>query len=192
MAEVKILIEGYTNAEADQSDEGEEITCPTITLVRDGENIIIIDPGVLSSQEILIDKLKEAGLAVGDINLVFLTHSHLDHYRNTGMFASAKVLEYWGLWTGGKCDDRPQNLSEDIEIIETPGHSVDSLTMLVKTKEGTVAICGDVFWREDYPVEDPYATDQVKLAESRKKVLSRADYVITGHGKMFKVEKLSP
>jgi glyoxylase-like metal-dependent hydrolase (beta-lactamase superfamily II) len=36
---------------------------------------------------------------------------------------------------------------------------------------------------------DPYVKDKEKLKESRKKILEIADYVIPGHGKMFKVEK---
>jgi len=51
---------------------------------------MIVDPGVLESQQILIDKLKEQELSVNDINIVCITHSHIDHYRNIGMFPEAK------------------------------------------------------------------------------------------------------
>jgi len=37
--------------------------------------------------------------------------------------------------------------------------------------------------------EDEFATDIEKLKESRKKVLEIADWIIPGHGKMFKVNK---
>ncbi|MCU0680506.1 MAG: MBL fold metallo-hydrolase [Planctomycetes bacterium] len=190
MAEVKILVEGYTNADAKESLETtEEKTCATITLVRDQNLVIIVDPGVLESQNILIDKLKEEGLNISDINLVFLTHSHIDHYRNIGMFPRAKTLEYWGLWEGNSSQDRPESLSSDIKIISTPGHSNDSLTLLVNTIHGVVAICGDVFWKENYPELDAYANDMETLKKSRQQVLAQADWVIPGHGKMFKVVK---
>ena len=71
----------------------------------------------------------------------------------------------------------------------TPGHSYDSITLLVKTNNGIVAICGDVFWKEDFPKDDPYASNKEKLEESRKKILEVADWIIPGHGKMFKVKK---
>lgn len=185
MAEVKILIQGYTSAD---NSAGEEKTCPTISLVRDKGAIIIIDPGVLEDQNILKKKLKEEDLTTDSVDFVFLTHSHLDHYRNAGMFARAKVIEYFGVWDGAKCDDWEEQFSEDIQIIKTPGHDYSSLTFLVKTEEGRVAICGDVFWKENYPEKDPYASDPVKLAESRKKVLEAADFVIPGHGPVFKVK----
>jgi len=57
MAEVKILIEGYTTADTTESEE--EKTCPTISLIKDNDFVIITDPGVLESQDILKDKLKE-------------------------------------------------------------------------------------------------------------------------------------
>ena len=190
MAEVKVLIEGYTNADS-VGESGEERTATTITLVRDGNWVIVTDPGVLESQDILVAALAKEGLQVADVNLVFVTHSHLDHYRNVGMFAEAKNLEYWAIWDGNKADDWEEQFTNDVKIIKTPGHNYDGLTMLAKTKDGVVAIAGDLWWKENYPdaTNDPYASDQKKLAESRQKVLALADYIIPGHGPMFKVEK---
>ncbi len=185
MAEVKILIEGYTTADP-AAEDGEEKTCPTIILVKDKDIVMIVDPGVLEDQKMLIDKLKEEGLTINDINIVCITHSHIDHYRNIGMFPKAKTLEYYGLWDGQIADDWQEQFTDDIRIIKTPGHDYSSITLLVKTEKGTVAICGDVFWKENFPEDDPYASDKEKLKESRKKVLEIADYIIPGHGKMFK------
>ncbi len=188
MAEVKVLIEGFTNADSKEKGE-EEKTCATITLVKDKNIIMIVDPGVLDSQDILIKKLKEENLTVNDVNIVCITHSHIDHYRNIGMFPKAKTLEYFGLWNGGSVEDWKEQFTEDIRIIKTPGHNYDGISLLVKTKKGIVAIVGDVFWKESFPEDDPYASDKEKLKESRKKILELADYIIPGHGKMFKVKK---
>jgi len=189
MAEVKVLIPGYTNADsADRSDE-EETSCPTITLIKDKDMNIIVDPGVLEDQQILIDALEKEGLSIEDIDIVFLTHSHIDHYRNTGMFPNAKTLEFYGIWEKNKVEDWKEQFTEDIKIIKTPGHDSSSLTFLVKIDKGTVAICGDVFWKKDYPKDDPYASKPDKLIESRKLILELADYIVPGHADMYKVEK---
>ncbi len=185
MAEVKILIEGYTS-EGSAAESGEEKTCSTTTLIRDKDIVMVVDPGVLEDQKILIDKLKEEGLTIDDVNIVCITHSHIDHYRNIGMFPKAKTLEYYGLWDGQTVDDWQEQFTDDIRIIKTPGHDYSSITLLVKTEQGIVAICGDVFWKENFPKDDPYASDKKKLEESRKKVLEMADYIIPGHGGMFK------
>lgn len=187
MAEVKVLVPGYTNA--DSAAEGEEKTCATITLVRDENIVMVCDPGVLDSQQILIDALKKEGLAVSDVNYVFITHSHIDHYRNIGMFPDAKTLEYFGIWDGGKVVDWEEQFTQDIKIIKTPGHNYDGLTLLVETSEGTIAICGDVFWKENFPESDAYASDLKKLQESRQKVLQLADFIIPGHAGMYPVSK---
>jgi glyoxylase-like metal-dependent hydrolase (beta-lactamase superfamily II) len=197
MAEVKILVQGYTTA--DSATEGDEKTCATITLVRDKNIVMVCDPGVLDSQQILIDALKKEGLTINDVNYIFITHSHIDHYRNIGMFPDAKTLEYWGIWDGGRAEDWKENFTEDIKIIKTPGHNYDGLTLLIKTKEGLsfrssqakeeiIAVCGDVFWKENYPENDPYASDLKKLQESRQKVLQLADFIIPGHAGMYKVK----
>ncbi len=188
MAEVKILVEGYTNADS-VAEGGEEKSCPTITLVRDQDVIMVVDPGILEDQKILIDKLNEENLTIDDVNVVCITHSHIDHYRNIGMFPRTKTLEYWGLWDKNTVEDWKEQFTENIRIVKTPGHNYDGLTLLVKTERGVVAICGDVFWKENFPEDDPYASDKEKLIESRKKILEIADWVIPGHGKMYKVQK---
>ena len=150
---------------------------------------------VLNSEEVKerFEKvLKKYNLTIDDIDVVFISHSHMDHYKNIGMFPKAKALDFYGwfeddLWV--ECDGK---ISDNIKIINTPGHSDDSMTMLVKTevegKKAVVAICGDVFWKEHYPEYDKLANDNPKLKLTRTKVLKLADYIIPGHGGMFKVK----
>jgi glyoxylase-like metal-dependent hydrolase (beta-lactamase superfamily II) len=187
MAEVKILIKGYTNA--DSLEEGEEErSCSTSTLIKDKDIVMVTDPGVLESQQVLIDALKKENLNIEDVNIVCLTHSHIDHYRNVGMFPKAKVLEFYGIWDKNTVDAWDEQFTKDIKIIKTPGHAYTSITLLVKTEKGIIAIVGDVFWKENFPEKDEYADEPKILKESRKKVLELADYIIPGHGGMFKVK----
>ena len=188
MDKVKVLIEGYTTVGPVVSDE-EEKTCSTVTLIRDEDVIMVVDPGALEDQKILVDKLKEEGLSVDDVNVVCITHSHMDHYRNIGMFPRAKGLDYWGFWDRDTVKDWKEQFTENIQIIKTPGHNYDAITLLVKTDKGIIAVCGDVFWAEDLPEDDPYASDKEKLKESRRKVLEVADWIIPGHAGMYKVKK---
>lgn len=184
MAEVKVLIKGHL-----EDKTREQGYRPTISLIKDGDITMIVDPGVLSDKNILVERLAKQGLTPDDINFVFLTHSHFDHYANVALFSKAKVLEYYGLWDGEEMKDWTENFSKNIRIIKTPGHDYSSLTALVKTADGVIAICGDVFWREDFPEDDPYASDKKKLADSRRLVKDLADYIIPGHGDIYKVKK---
>ncbi len=190
-AEVKILIEGSSIADA-VAETGVENTQPTITLVRDGDLIMVVDPGILENQQILIDALKKENLTVNDVNVVCITHSHFDHYRNVGMFPKAKTLEYYGLWHENTIDDWPEEFTSNIKVLHTPGHDATGITLFVTTVDGIVAICGDVFWRENYPRDphdDAFASNPEKLKESREMILKMADWVIPGHGKMYKISK---
>ena len=191
VAQVKVLVKGYTSAGSKQSgkDKDVERTFATITLVRDKNHIIVVDPGVLADPQILVDALKKEKLKPEDVNLVFLTHSHIDHYRNLGMFPKAKVLEYFGFWSGNTSEDWNENLSEDARIMKTPGHDSTGLSLIVKTAKGTVVIAGDVFWKENYPKKDPYADNPKILAETRKKILKIADFIVPGHADIYKVKR---
>jgi len=112
----------------------------------------------------------------------------MDHYRNIGMFPKAKALDYWGIWDKDTVIDWKSQFTENILIIKTPGHNYDGITLLVKTEQGIVAVVGDVFWKENFSEDDPYASDKEKLLKSRKLVLQKADFIIPGHGNMYEVK----
>lgn len=184
MAEVKILVKGYVSADT----RGR--ACSTVVLVRDGKIKMVIDPGTVRNPQELVKKLKNEKLSPADVNWVCITHSHMDHYRNIGMFPKAKTLDYWGVWEADNSWKlKGGRLTENIRVIKTPGHSYDGITLLVKTSEGVVAVCGDVFWKENFPKKDKYATDAKKLGESRARVLKEADFIIPGHGGIYRVRK---
>jgi len=187
--QVKILVEGYTNADSKAESGGEEKTCATISLVRDGALIMVVDPGVLESQQILIGALQNEGLTVNDVNVICITHSHIDHYRNIGMFPEAKALDYFGVWDKNVCEDWQEQFAPNIQILRTPGHDYTSITLFVRTDDGVVAICGDVFWKENYPEEDVYATSPQELKKSRRLVLKMADWIIPGHAGIYRVSR---
>lgn len=190
MAEVKILIPGYTTADAKSAVPDDiERSCATVSLILDGDIKMVVDPGVLEDQKLLVDALKREGLKISDITHVGLTHSHPDHYINAGMFPEAKFVEFFGVWHRNTVVDREENFSKNIKIIETPGHDRTGITFLVETEKGRVAVAGDVFWKENFPEDDPYADDLAKLKESRAKLLKIADYIVPGHANIYQVKR---
>jgi len=196
MAEVKVLIKGYAREE----DDGEEATCTT-TLIRENNLNIIVDPGM--NRKLLLEGLKKENLEPKDIKYVILTHTHLDHCLLTGIFEKATILDDSSLYSfDGKIREHEGKVPEtDIEIIKTPGHDQFHCSVLVNDKKlGKVVIAADVIWWADNEKQktdkesimnrkDPYMKNKEQLTKSREKILNIADYIIPGHGEMFKVKK---
>ena len=192
MSEIKVLIEGY----AKETKNG-WIANSTVTLVESNYKKIIVDPGW--DRNNLIKSLKKENLATKDIDYVFLTHNHPDHVFLAGIFENAKLIDELYVYSDGLITKHGGVVSEtDLKVIRTPGHVEEHCSLVVPTKQGTYVVAGDVFWWLDNekqevniskPDNDPEHMDLKKLIDSRKKILEIADYIIPGHGKMFKVNK---
>jgi glyoxylase-like metal-dependent hydrolase (beta-lactamase superfamily II) len=192
MDKLKILIPGYARKEASGCYKA---TSMAVLVQSDGKNVLI-DPGLYPQE--LKAALQRENLRLEDIDIVTVTHSHLDHARNSKLFAKNKVLNIFSLYK-----QIPENLiipGTQIRVIYTPGHVPEHVSFLVDTVEGKYAIAGDVFWWEDSEVQatdtasllahaDPLAKDVALLKKSRQKLISVADYIIPGHGKTFKVPR---
>jgi len=196
MAKIKILIEGRV-----KKTENGWLASPSTVLIKDGEVNILVDPG--SDKELLVKKLAEENLQCADIDIVFLTHHHLDHTLNLRLFPDCDILLDTDMMNGADeiftySDKIPKT---NIKIIPTPGHTIDHESLLVQTDRGKICVAGDLFWwleneeqKTDYESlisrQDPNgAKDELVLKESRKLVLELADWVIPGHGPMFRSPK---
>lgn len=191
MNKVKVLVEGYA-----KKIKGGWSASSTVTLVESNGKNIIVDPGC--NRKKLIEGLKKNNLEITDIDFVFLTHGHTDHSLLAGIFPNAKVLNSKEIYDNDKqVEHHNQILGMDVGIIPTPGHSKNHCSLVVRTEEGTYVIAGDLFWWTDdeeqiIDVNKPdiaHVFDMKQLVENRKKVLKIADWIIPGHGKIFKVEK---
>jgi len=146
--------------------------------------------------------LKKHGLAPKDIDIVILTHTHIDHCMNLHLFANAKVYckfldKYPGLVHNieqgalqrATIEDGTV-VAENVSLLLTPGHTNDSISVVVSNSDKKTIVSGDAFYSEKNVDNDPLdfvTSDMGQYNESRKKILAIADYIIPGHGKMFKV-----
>jgi glyoxylase-like metal-dependent hydrolase (beta-lactamase superfamily II) len=84
-------------------------------------------------------------------------------------------------------------------VVATPGHTEEHASLLVETATGLVAVAGDLFWwaadekqeTSNLPKliarKDPFMNDFAALKKSRKMLLDLADWLIPGHGQMFRL-----
>lgn len=190
MAIVKILIEGYAKEIKDGW-----LASSTTVLIQDSGKNVIVDPGV--NKKLLLKKLKEEKLAPEDIDIVFLTHYHVDHALLAAIFDKAVVVDGDTIYQEDKETEYEGKIpGTNLRPILTPGHAHEHAALLVPTQKGKVVIAGGVFWwlgeekqEVDINKEDPFTKDRKALLKSRRKILEIADWIIPGHGKMFQNPK---
>ena len=140
MAEVKVLIKGY----AKETDNG-WIASSTTTLIEESGKRIIVDPG--TNRQLLFSSLRKEGLTTSDIDIVFLSHFHIDHVLLTGIFENALVLDGETIYENDR--ERTYNgkiPGTNLKVLPTPGHADEHASIIAETDVGKVAIAQDLFW----------------------------------------------
>ncbi|MDQ3126951.1 MAG: MBL fold metallo-hydrolase [Chloroflexota bacterium] len=164
----------------------------SISLIRDGDAIIVADPGLVASQARILDPLGALGVDPAAVTHVFLSHHHPDHTMNAGLFPNAEVVDFWAryqhdLWLDHEGDG--WKMTDRTTLWLTPGHSEEDASLIVEADDGVYALT-HLWWRHDRTPEiDPFAPDQAILESQRTRVLAVADIVIPGHGEAFRVDR---
>jgi glyoxylase-like metal-dependent hydrolase (beta-lactamase superfamily II) len=181
-ARVHVVHEGYLR----EADDGEHVG-GTVTLIIDGDTVIVVDPGMVSAREALLSAIAGHGVAPGDVSDVVFSHHHPDHTVNAALFPAARIHDHWATYDGDLWISREAEgarLSESVALIATPGHTGEDITTLAATPDGVHA-CTHAWWGSDGPAEDPFSNDLEALAASRARILTLAAVIIPGHGPAF-------
>jgi glyoxylase-like metal-dependent hydrolase (beta-lactamase superfamily II) len=182
MAEVHILSDGYL------SDEDDHVRS-TVGFVRDGDVLVVIDPGMVASPADILDPLERLGVKPAEITDVVLSHHHPDHTLKAALFPNARVHDHWAWYRDDLWVDRAAEgfeVSPGVTLLETPGHTPQDISTVVETAEGLVVFT-HLWWNESGPEEDPYSTDPEALHRNRVRILSLPGLVriAPGHGPAF-------
>lgn len=170
-------------------------TVSTCSLVRDGDAVIVVDPGLAPSQAAILDPLADRGLAPSDVTDVVISHHHPDHTLNVALFPNARVHDHWAIYDfAGRWDDveaEGRVLAPSVRLIRTAGHSAEDISTVVGTPDG-IAVLTHLWWSAAGPAEDPYAPDPVALHAARDRVLRFADLLVPAHGASFAPSDATP
>lgn len=179
MTSVHLLTAGYAD----------ERCASSVILVRDGDALIVADPGMVASRSRILDPLSALGVAPEAVTHVFLSHHHPDHTVNIALFPNAEVVDFWARYRADEWLDhegdgyRP---SPRTQLWLTPGHTEEDATLIVEADDAVYALT-HLWWRGDRtPEVDPLAWDQAALERGRVCVLAIAEVVIPGHGEPFR------
>ena len=182
-------------------------------LIRDDGLNIVFDPGILQLGRYgtLTKRLAEFDLTPDDIDLVINSHCHYDHVEANYLFKGKplviheKEIEYtdqlyWPEWRKAFIDIMEvdairgdKQVSKNVNVVETVGHTPGSITAQVDTLDGMIALVGDaVIVKEDLlELRPPSVVTKNIAAEvavnSLKKIRDmNPSLVIPGHDAPFK------
>ncbi|MEA2608621.1 MAG: hypothetical protein QOJ75_864 [Chloroflexota bacterium] len=179
MATVHLLHAGYADERVGSS----------VVLVRDGDSLIVVDPGMVASRARILGPLAAHDVTAEAVTHVFLSHHHPDHTINIALFPNAEVVDFWArykddLWLDHDGDG--YRLAPNSQLWLTPGHTEEDATLVVTADDGVYAMT-HLWWMSDRtPAVDPLGWDQAAIERGRMRVLDMADVVIPGHGGPFR------
>lgn len=209
MNELIVLNVGYSAMEEKQVEGEMEVMVAncTCTLIKSHDCNIIVDTMTPWDGDLLLQRLQEHRLAPDDISWVVSTHGHSDHLGNNNLFLKARHIVGTNISQRNRYfihdfTSAPFRLSDTIEVLATPGHTLSCVSLLVRNctiaggipapSTQTVAIVGDLFERaEDIPDAalwlDAGSEDPAAQRRNRARMATLADYIVPGHGPGFAV-----
>jgi glyoxylase-like metal-dependent hydrolase (beta-lactamase superfamily II) len=172
-------------------------TFPNTVLLR-GSRTIVVDPGLPLQNEPVVKALAAHGLTPGDVDLVVLTHAHLDHAGGCADLLLPVVVHdrettapHWVL-VGGLLELLPLqrlqgergDLAPGVEWALTPGHCDGHISLKVETADGPVVMCGDTIGprRDEFDAMRPSGPSAGELLASWRRIREwRPASIIAGH-----------
>ncbi len=194
----------YNHNVWDYDPPGKRHACTT-TFIESGNRRILVDPGnhsPFSLEEALVCR---TSLKPEDIDTVFLTHFHKNHFSALHQFKKSVWLmarteiQWWSRQS--KTSEEEKNILSRIipieehsipgvEPISTPGHTHGLTSLLFETREGMVVIAGDaILTFEHFDSREPSENSE-DIKEARRsidRIAKIADLIVPGHDNYFVV-----
>ena len=165
----------------------------TSTLIKADGKLIVVDTSSKDMRPSLKMSLKQIGVFAKDVDIVVLTHNHSDHTANVDMSPNAKLYIHDGEDVkpkGAEVIDGDVTIAKGVELVYTPGHTWDSMSVFVNGIDRKYAIVGDAVPLQDNIIKGvPPGICVCKdvAMKSIKTICDYADVIIPGHGAPFKI-----
>ncbi|MCX6793125.1 MAG: MBL fold metallo-hydrolase [Candidatus Falkowbacteria bacterium] len=177
----------------------------SISLIKDGKDVILFDVGHYAVREKIIDTLKKY-----KINKVFISHLHYDHCLNIDLFVKKGIKIYLNE-KEFLCLDKIKkedvytfkyfknivssknlvlfngefNISKNVSAIETIGHTSGHSSLIFKMKNKHCIVAGDAIKTyKDYKnitSFDVVPFSVSALIKTKKEIVYNFDIIIPGH-----------
>lgn len=203
MPNFKILIQGL-NVRPRQGYFGYS----SVILIQDDGKNILFDTGSYGVRSILIDLLKKM-----TIDIVFISHLHFDHaanidlFKNIPIYVNKKEIDYLNIekssfnpntFTHAKyllkdlniyAFKKEENISTNIKIKFTPGHTIGHSSLEFKNHNKRIIILGDAIksYKEYTSHKNNHFCYNIQKYRQTKSFLNNEyDILIPGHDRIIK------
>lgn len=188
-----------------------------VTLIKEEENLIIFDTGHYGDRCKLVETFQKHKIDIKKVKYVILSHLHWDHCSNISLFPeatiilSSKELDYGKKVMEGSITDNDYpieivehlinkskylaiestyEISPNLSIFETPGHTTGSISLHIKNSENPIVIAGDaVITGEEFKSGQSNIiclnSSILKIKESIDEIKKIGKIVIPGHDLPF-------
>jgi glyoxylase-like metal-dependent hydrolase (beta-lactamase superfamily II) len=202
-----LVVQGFT-AGSDQA----RLALSTVCLLR-GQKTTIVDAAHYGRRVLIEERLRALGVAPEQVDTLVLTHLHWDHMQCIDLFPNATIyvhpaeLEYvksprTGDWAtmryvsaalAGrevKTVEEGDEIEPGLRVIETPGHTVGSISLVLDAPEGTTGIVGDALPNARTALKrKPYLIffEERAAEQSGEKIVSTCQVLYCGHDRPFRL-----
>lgn len=180
----------------ESDDRGVRSAICTCTVIKGDGFRVIVDPSLKDAGEMASELDRRTGLELSDIDTVFITHQHGDHHCGLPHFPRATWLagnDVAAAMTKSARYNKPikpaeKQIHDAIDVMPTPGHTMDHHGLRFDCAGLSVAIAGDAvatrdFWRERRGYFN--AVDFKLSARTIDSIAAIADVVVPGHDNCF-------
>lgn len=170
----------------------------TCTLIAGSGFRLLVDPSLANGLDMVKELDRRTGLKPGDIDAVFITHEHADHFAGLAhfpkavWFAGALVAEILnrGLAFARKVEAAPKTMFGAVEVLPTPGHTQSHHSLRFQCEGRWVVAAGDAvatrdFWRERRSYYN--AVDPALAARTIDSLANLDSIIVPGHDNYFAV-----
>lgn len=172
-------------------------TFPNTVLLR-GPRTVLVDPGLPLQNDPALRALEARGLTAGDVDLVVLTHAHLDHAGGCASVPAPVAVHeleiaspHWPL-VGGLLEQLPLErlageageLAPGLEWALTPGHCDGHISLACETQLGRTVLCGDTVGpdRDGFDAMAPAGPGAETVLASWRRIRAwEPDVIVAGH-----------
>jgi glyoxylase-like metal-dependent hydrolase (beta-lactamase superfamily II) len=168
----------------------------TCTLITGDGFRLLVDPSLADRGDMARELDRRTGVKPRDINAVFVTHEHGDHFAGVAHFPDAKWLAAPAvaeiLNKSAKLPRRFESVTDRlfdaVAVIPTPGHTASHHSLRFDCDGLSVVVAGDAVATRDFFRERRgyyNAVDFELSARTMDKLATMADIIVPGHDNCF-------